>query len=319
MFRDRVIDAWRNASLLDFVIHSRMSYYDLIIPELTCFSGRKAIRPEMRRIEYECFYDRIVRTGLQVLKSAGAAVPMIQEQDLQSLVALFPPFPPIGQTKKWRKELIEASSWMPEPRAPQEILGLVHAEPIKMLREAKPKLLQLQMELFEYLKLLQVAPTEAFAQLESVAPSPDSNSFPFEIIPVSTPYFDSAEISSRAVDPSTIPPKTPETPPRTPRQADETPGLPLDELTGTMKDLLTGAFNLRAFDRASCCSQDEIVKAAGLTSVESRNVRNAFKRCKDEGLIKTKRGTNGGTWITAKGCEFIGKSFPSAPLTHLTE
>jgi hypothetical protein len=110
---------------------------------------------------------------------------------------------------------------------------------------------------------------------------------------------------------SSDPLTTPGTPPEATTQAKGTRSLSPDELTATMKDLLTGAFNLEAFDLTSCRSEADIVGAAGLTSADCRNVRDAFKRCKAVDLMKAKRGVNGGTWITMKGCEFIGKSFPS--------
>ncbi len=107
-------------------------------------------------------------------------------------------------------------------------------------------------------------------------------------------------------DPSTDPSTTP----GTQREAKGTTELSSDELTGTMKDLLTGAYELGAFDLASCRPFPEIVKKAGRSSPDSRNVRDALKRLKDGELMKAKRGTNGGFWITAKGCQAIGNEYP---------
>jgi hypothetical protein len=111
-------------------------------------------------------------------------------------------------------------------------------------------------------------------------------------------------------DPSTDPSTTPGTTPGTQREAKGTTELSSDELTGTMKDLLTGAYELGAFDLASCWPFPEIVKKAGRSSPDSRNVRDALKRLKDGELMKAKRGTNGGFWITAKGCQAIGNEYP---------
>ena len=106
-------------------------------------------------------------------------------------------------------------------------------------------------------------------------------------------------------DPSTAPPTTTAT--GTQREAKGTSGLSSDELTGTMTDLLTGAFELGAFDLASCRPFPEIVKKAGLSSPNARNVRDAYDRLKADGLMKAKLGQNGGRWITEKGCQSIGK------------
>jgi len=108
-------------------------------------------------------------------------------------------------------------------------------------------------------------------------------------------------------DSSTDPSTMPGTPPGTQREAKGTPDLPPDELTGTMKDLLTGAFELKALDLASCRPFPEIVMKGGLSSPDTGNVRDANTRLKADDLMKAKRGQNGGHWITAKGCRFIGK------------
>jgi hypothetical protein len=91
-------------------------------------------------------------------------------------------------------------------------------------------------------------------------------------------------------------------------EAEGTHDLSPDELTSTMKDLLTAAFEFKAFARASCRSGKEIAKKAGVGAVHSRNVRDALKRCRKAGLIDAWRGMNGGICITSKGCEYIGKS-----------
>jgi hypothetical protein len=91
---------------------------------------------------------------------------MIRELDLQSLWDLFLPFPPIGQIKKWKNEL-EAAIGMVEPPEPGCIGRIVPAEPIKKIRQSMPELLRLQEELFDYMQLLRVAPTEAFAHPKS--------------------------------------------------------------------------------------------------------------------------------------------------------
>ena len=68
-----------------------------------------------------------------------------------------------------------------------------------------------------------------------------------------------------------------------------------------MKDLLTAAFELKAFDRASCRPFREIVERAGLSSPVGRNVRDADGGLKASGLMKARKGQNGGCWITKKG------------------
>jgi hypothetical protein len=109
-------------------------------------------------------------------------------------------------------------------------------------------------------------------------------------------------------DPSSDPSTTPATPPEATRGAKGTPGVQPDEFTSTMRDILTATCNLKAFDRTSCRPFPEIVKEAGLSSPTARNVRDAYGRLRDEdtGLMKAKRGQNGGCWITAKGRQAIG-------------
>jgi hypothetical protein len=117
---------------------------------------------------------------------------------------------------------------------------------------------------------------------------------------------------AEAADPTTDPSTTPGTSAGTARDAKGTPGLLPDELTGTMKDILTGAFVLGALDRSSCQPFGEIVKKAGLSSPHSGNVRKAYQRLSVDGLMQAKRGTNGGRWITEKGRLFIcGTDKPS--------
>jgi hypothetical protein len=98
----------------------------------------------------------------------------------------------------------------------------------------------------------------------------------------------------------------PGTPTEDTREAKGTAGLPPDELTSTMRDILTGACKLKAFDRASCRPFHEIVKAAGLSGPDDRNVRDAYQRLKDNDLMKAKPGQNGGRWITDEGRRVIG-------------
>lgn len=54
--------------------------------------------------------------------------------------------------------------------------------------------------------------------------------------------------NARTTEPSSDPSTTPETPPEDTREAKRTTGLPPDELTSTMRDILTGAVNLKAFE-----------------------------------------------------------------------
>jgi hypothetical protein len=80
-----------------------------------------------------------------------------------------------------------------------------------------------------------------------------------------------------------------------------------DRLTGTMKDILTAARKLEAFDLASARPKHEIAKEARCPRPEVRNVRHAFEQLKQEGLLDAKAGANGGTWITEKGIEFLSR------------
>jgi hypothetical protein len=115
-----------------------------------------------RKIEDECFYDRFIQTALDVLKSADAAVPMIRKHDLQSLLDLFPSFPQIGQIKKWIDELKESAKTM-QPPEPGCFRRDRLTEPVKVVRQALSERIRLEEELFDYMALLRVAPTQAFA------------------------------------------------------------------------------------------------------------------------------------------------------------
>ena len=55
----------------------------------------------------------------------------------------------------------------------------------------------------------------------------------------------------------------------------------------------------------SARSQAEILEKSGLTSLYTRAVREARVRLKEEGLLGTQAGVNGGTWITPRGIEFL--------------
>jgi hypothetical protein len=74
-----------------------------------------------------------------------------------------------------------------------------------------------------------------------------------------------------------------------------------DRLTLTMRDILTAAKTLKAVDLASARPACVIADEAGHPNVNTRNVRRAFKKLREDGLLDAQAGMNGGTWITSKG------------------
>jgi hypothetical protein len=267
-FRDRSIDAWRNASLLYYLIHSRRAYYDSIIPLLYVDSDRKVIRETPRNIAYECFYDRYIEIALSALKRADAAVPMIRANDLESLMDLFPPFPPIGQVGKWKKELEESSSMVKLPERGR-FRSVQPSEPVKAVRQTMPELVRLQEELFRYMQVLRIAPTEAFSSLTAA----------------------SGDIPS----PNLAVQKTGTNPQRRDRE----------ELTGTALKLLRALQGLDANNQETAKSRPDITAKARTGNHDSSSNQNAFRQLKDCGLIIARR--NVGTWLTEEGRSVLNK------------
>jgi hypothetical protein len=135
-------------------------------------------------------------------------------------------------------------------------------------------------------------------QLNLMVPLP-----PLEAVPIRDPSQDPTSRLNRDWQPSTD--RSTTLTPGTMREAKGKPDLAPDELTATMKDFLTAALELGALDRVSCRPFHEIVERAGLSSPGSRNVRVAYDRLKANGLMKARRGQNGGSWITDKGRQWL--------------
>jgi hypothetical protein len=165
-FRDRVIDAWKNASLLFHLIGMRIRYYDCLSTYIYFRSHREtnwthAIRLAIRQnIAYECFFDSYIELALKSLKSLDANVPMIRGRTVESLLRLFPSFPDLVEFKRWGEEL--ESAWKLEPPKPGEIWRYQHVKLAKAARQSMPTLGQLSFQLFKYMQSLRTCPTDAF-------------------------------------------------------------------------------------------------------------------------------------------------------------
>jgi hypothetical protein len=101
-----------------------------------------------------------------------------------------------------------------------------------------------------------------------------------------------------------------EVPPRLRRRArtggTDSPGeLTPERLTATMRSILAALKDLEAFSLTSARPQAEVLGKAGLSSLSTRDVREARVKLKREGLLDTQAGVNGGTWITPRGIEFL--------------
>jgi hypothetical protein len=86
---------------------------------------------------------------------------------------------------------------------------------------------------------------------------------------------------------------------------DATGELTPERLTATMRSILTALKDLEAFSLTSARSQAEVIEKAGLSSLYTRTVQEARVKLKEEGLLDTQAGINGGTWITSRGLEFL--------------
>jgi hypothetical protein len=81
-----------------------------------------------------------------------------------------------------------------------------------------------------------------------------------------------------------------------------------EQLTATMRCILSALKDLEAFNLTSARSHAVIVDKAGLSSFYTSTVRKAKVKLKEELLIDTQAGVNGGMWITSRGIEFLSLS-----------
>ncbi len=99
-------------------------------------------------------------------------------------------------------------------------------------------------------------------------------------------------------------------PPRLRRRApadgmDSAGELTPERLTTAMRSILAALKDLEAFSLTSARSQAEVLQKAGLSSLSTREVREARVQLKGAGLLDTQAGVNGGTWITPRGIAFL--------------
>jgi hypothetical protein len=161
--RDRVIDAWKNASRLINSIPIWMSYYDSSYPSMYVYQVRTLFRPSRQDYAVECFLESHIAVCFNALKSMNAAIPMIRENEEQSLVGLFPPFPAVGRGKEWERQLRESTKETPQLGS-KDVCVIEPIEPRRIARGCEPKLLELRDELIFYLNLLRHAPSQAFGR-----------------------------------------------------------------------------------------------------------------------------------------------------------
>jgi hypothetical protein len=224
-----------------------------------------------------------------VAEAAGRRVMNIHRMRLVEKLADDPRFKSPEARASLTRQLEETSTLLHQPHPPDELISpyMCLPKPEKLADPAleDPGLVQKEARRIR---------AEATKELVKVLANPEAaGPAPREDQPTAAGIADHTD--SEDHEPKEVAPLTP------------------DELIGTMKDILTAMVNLQALDRATARPLHEVVKAAGLNSVDARNVRSAVRRMKREGLIKAERGQGGGYWITPKGREFISPSILSIP------
>ena len=102
MYRDQVIDAWKNASRLLYSIPIWLSYYHSIFPRILVYLTRVLIHRPKRKIAAECLFESHIRSCLESLRLMHVAIPMIQENDERFLMNSISPFSISGKGKEWK-------------------------------------------------------------------------------------------------------------------------------------------------------------------------------------------------------------------------
>jgi hypothetical protein len=92
-------------------------------------------------------------------------------------------------------------------------------------------------------------------------------------------------------------------------QAEGADEKPIEALSPLQYDLLEALRSLKAIDHEKRATGPEIAKKVGGEATE-QSVKAPLADLKRRGLVQSKTGRNGGTWLTENGLDFINKLHP---------